>query len=99
MPAALRKINLRLPEEVLAIASDQAARMGVSSNTYIVMAIRNFIPYQEKLLQRQSLPVPLSQRQGGGVVGAVSALVAKVGANQPCPCGSGEKYKRCHGKR
>lgn len=24
--------------------------------------------------------------------------VPKVGANEPCPCGSGEKYKRCHGK-
>lgn len=24
---------------------------------------------------------------------------ARVGANQPCPCGSGQKYKRCHGKR
>src|SRR5262249_34078787 len=23
--------------------------------------------------------------------------VAKVGANSPCPCGSGKKYKRCHG--
>ncbi len=23
---------------------------------------------------------------------------AKVGPNQPCPCGSGQKYKRCHGK-
>lgn len=22
----------------------------------------------------------------------------KVGANQPCPCGSGRKYKLCHGK-
>ena len=22
---------------------------------------------------------------------------AKVGRNQPCPCGSGKKYKRCHG--
>jgi preprotein translocase subunit SecA len=21
----------------------------------------------------------------------------KVGRNQPCPCGSGKKYKRCHG--
>lgn len=25
------------------------------------------------------------------------AEVPKVGANQPCPCGSGKKYKRCHG--
>ena len=23
---------------------------------------------------------------------------AKVGRNDPCPCGSGKKYKRCHGK-
>ena len=27
------------------------------------------------------------QRQGG----------KKVGRNQPCPCGSGKKYKLCHG--
>jgi len=24
-------------------------------------------------------------------------VLAKVGRNQPCPCGSGKKYKRCHG--
>jgi len=23
----------------------------------------------------------------------------KVGRNEPCPCGSGKKYKRCHGKQ
>ena len=23
----------------------------------------------------------------------------KVGRNDPCPCGSGEKYKRCHGQQ
>ena len=22
----------------------------------------------------------------------------KVGRNEPCPCGSGKKYKKCHGK-
>jgi preprotein translocase subunit SecA len=22
----------------------------------------------------------------------------KVGRNEPCPCGSGRKYKACHGK-
>jgi preprotein translocase subunit SecA len=26
------------------------------------------------------------------------AAVAKVGRNDPCPCGSGKKYKQCHGK-
>jgi len=24
--------------------------------------------------------------------------IAKVGRNEPCPCGSGKKYKHCHGK-
>lgn len=24
---------------------------------------------------------------------------AKVGRNEPCPCGSGKKYKQCHGRR
>jgi hypothetical protein len=23
--------------------------------------------------------------------------MAKIGRNQPCPCGSGKKHKRCHG--
>ncbi|NBP95536.1 MAG: hypothetical protein EBZ14_09320, partial [Gammaproteobacteria bacterium] len=23
---------------------------------------------------------------------------SKVGRNEPCPCGSGKKYKQCHGK-
>jgi hypothetical protein len=25
--------------------------------------------------------------------------IPKAGRNAPCPCGSGEKYKRCHGRR
>ncbi|MDN6112542.1 MAG: SEC-C domain-containing protein, partial [Tetragenococcus halophilus] len=27
------------------------------------------------------------------------ANVKKVGRNDPCPCGSGKKYKNCHGKK
>jgi hypothetical protein len=26
------------------------------------------------------------------------SVIPKVGRNQPCPCGSGKKYKHCHGK-
>ncbi len=29
--------------------------------------------------------------------GAQEGVYAKVGRNQPCPCGSGKKYKHCHG--
>jgi preprotein translocase subunit SecA len=30
--------------------------------------------------------------------GTVTEPVPKVGRNDPCPCGSGKKYKNCHGK-
>jgi preprotein translocase subunit SecA len=28
-----------------------------------------------------------------------AAVAEKVGRNDPCPCGSGKKYKQCHGRR
>ena len=28
----------------------------------------------------------------------ISKFIPKVGRNDPCPCGSGKKYKNCHGK-
>lgn len=31
-------------------------------------------------------------------IGGKVVAVPKVGRNQPCPCGSGRKYKHCHGK-
>jgi preprotein translocase subunit SecA len=37
--------------------------------------------------------------QAGTRAKTVRREVPKVGANAPCPCGSGKKYKKCHGKR
>ncbi len=38
---------------------------------------------------------------GGGGNGGAAVLATgkarKIGRNQPCPCGSGKKYKKCHG--
>jgi preprotein translocase subunit SecA len=36
---------------------------------------------------------PLPQREGGG-----SVTEAPISRNAPCPCGSGKKYKHCHGQ-
>jgi preprotein translocase subunit SecA len=35
---------------------------------------------------------------GLGTLSAEAAAFARVGRNDPCPCGSGKKYKHCHGK-
>ena len=40
-------------------------------------------------LQRRAEPAPVQQ---------VQRFTEKVGRNDPCPCGSGKKYKNCHGK-
>jgi preprotein translocase subunit SecA len=40
-------------------------------------------------------------RQSSGSPPKVETIVRderKVGRNEPCPCGSGKKYKQCHGK-
>jgi preprotein translocase subunit SecA len=41
---------------------------------------------------------PRPARTGGDdVVKTVRREEPKVGRNDPCPCGSGKKYKKCHG--
>ncbi len=46
--------------------------------------------------------VPLSEIAGRGPTATAHAPFVrdgrKVGRNEPCPCGSGKKYKQCHGK-
>ena len=39
-------------------------------------------------------------RAGEGEKSRPAPVIAekKVGRNDPCPCGSGKKYKQCHGK-
>jgi preprotein translocase subunit SecA len=42
---------------------------------------------------------PLQTRKGASAVDPKNpATWGKVARNQPCPCGSGKKYKHCHGK-
>ena len=36
-------------------------------------------------------------RRAGNVAGQATAANGKTGRNDPCPCGSGKKYKFCHG--
>jgi len=47
-------------------------------------------------------PPPSVQRSSRGVGGVAEPAFAPnpyvgVGRNDPCPCGSGKKFKKCHG--
>jgi preprotein translocase subunit SecA len=46
---------------------------------------------------RQVDPVVRLQGTGGAALKRQASAKDKVGRNEPCPCGSGKKYKRCHG--
>jgi preprotein translocase subunit SecA len=43
-------------------------------------------------------PAPVSTDVGGGKKTLIKAVGKKVGRNDPCPCGSGKKYKKCCGR-
>ncbi len=38
-----------------------------------------------------------ARNAGGGTAVATQRRADDVGRNDPCPCGSGKKYKKCHG--
>ena len=41
--------------------------------------------------------MPEAAARGMVATAATAAAVPRVGRNDPCPCGSGKKYKHCHG--
>ncbi|QEA14039.1 preprotein translocase subunit SecA [Comamonas flocculans] len=41
---------------------------------------------------------PTETGEAAVTAAAAAAAVPRVGRNDPCPCGSGKKYKHCHGK-
>ena len=61
-------------------------------------------PYANYSTTRETYPGETAQRQAAQnvnrpqrPVGPIKAM-PKVGRNEPCPCGSGKKYKNCHGR-
>jgi preprotein translocase subunit SecA len=46
----------------------------------------------------QQQAVENSQSDGNGKIEPIRNAGQRVGRNDPCPCGSGKKYKHCHGR-
>ncbi|MDE6007904.1 MAG: preprotein translocase subunit SecA [Muribaculaceae bacterium] len=61
-------------------------------------------PYANYSTTRDSYPGETAQREAAQRAGRSEApkqpvkAAPKVGRNDPCPCGSGKKYKNCHGR-
>ena len=82
-------VRIQSQEEITA-AEQQMAQAHVE-NVHYEHADFNPALAPEELLS------PAASDEPSGVQTMVNAM-PKVGRNDPCPCGSGKKYKQCHGK-
>jgi preprotein translocase subunit SecA len=52
----------------------------------------------ERIEEKRRLNYVLSRGEDTPTPATVKREAAKVGRNEPCPCGSGKKYKKCCGR-
>jgi preprotein translocase subunit SecA len=82
---------LGLPEPEPAMAGVSVAQREAAQNTVLDIT-RN-------IQRRKDRELSALQFAGGEAAAKPQTVTnaAKVGRNEPCPCGSGKKYKKCHG--
>ncbi|HLI88344.1 MAG TPA: preprotein translocase subunit SecA [Ktedonobacteraceae bacterium] len=87
-PAPQRRIprNVRTNADDIARASGQIKHDGAEEHARAAQARRNGSGRHGN-----------SGRTASATTPARPPVMAKVGRNDPCPCGSGKKYKKCHG--
>lgn len=91
------RLTVRLPPPLADEATTMAETMGVSLNAFLTLAVRNWVSYQKRFMSSTpSPPRPPPEAPMKPVAGREP--MPKVGRNDPCPCGSGRKWKHCHGK-
>ena len=88
----LAKVEVRAKDDVEAV--EEQNRRAVEEQEY---------HYQSGADQPSSQPPPHDPADHGASLSHAGAAPfvrggRKVGRNEPCPCGSGKKYKQCHGK-
>ena len=85
---AYKKESLEMFEEMIAAIQDETVR-----RLYSVRLKKN------EEVKRERVANATSESVGGdGTVKKQPRKVKKIGRNDPCPCGSGKKYKNCCGR-
>ncbi|GKX50125.1 preprotein translocase subunit SecA [Budvicia aquatica] len=80
--SVLSKVQVRMPEEVEAIEQQRREEAERLAS--------------QQQLSHQEAENALAEEPASG--GTVVRGERKIGRNDPCPCGSGKKYKQCHGQ-
>ena len=105
MPQRPPMINPAVAARAREIAEQRAReaqeQSGAQTENKQEAPVRNTAPVQSAgpvIGDAPKPPADLSANIGGKVQPKVNGKNAKVGRNDPCPCGSGKKYKNCCGK-
>ena len=85
---AYKKESLEMFEEMIAAIQDETVR-----RLYSVRLQKN-----EEVKRQRVANAPSESVGGDGTVKKQPRKVKKIGRNEPCPCGSGKKYKNCCGR-
>ena len=93
--AMLARVRIRSEEEVAAMEAAERQRLEAQTRKMQFQHPETGgYGADEEAAQAQALAA-----QGMGVLAAPAMRdEPKVGRNDPCPCGSGKKYKQCHGR-
>ncbi|MBL4582433.1 MAG: SEC-C domain-containing protein, partial [Gammaproteobacteria bacterium] len=106
--ALFQDLMTNLQQEVVKVLSHVKIRQEDSADTIEQQReqerAKERVNFQHQAVSALSEPPaggasPAAREQGGGdKAPPFIREMAKVGRNDPCPCGSGKKYKVCHGK-
>ena len=104
--ATLMRGKLAVPdyEEAKEAAAKEAEARAMQEMQAKANQQRSYNPYAGYSTTRDSYPGESAQRQAAQNVNRPAApqqpikADPKIGRNDPCPCGSGKKYKNCHGR-
>jgi preprotein translocase subunit SecA len=90
---------LPFPEEEEEEDAEQEAPRPDASEQQRLAAKSTMEDFTRNIQRKKEREMEQIQFLGGdGSTGATPVVTgAKTGRNDPCPCGSGKKYKKCHG--
>ena len=90
----LARVRIRSEEEVAAMEAAERQRLEAQGRRMQFQhAETGGLGADEEAAQAQAMAA-----QGEGVLARPQRAEVKIGRNDPCPCGSGKKYKQCHGQ-
>ena len=93
----LLNVRIQSEEEVAQAAVALEARAERISNVTYTHPNEDGSVSEEAAAAIAAAAIASASASSGPAYASVSTQ-AKVGRNEPCPCGSGKKYKQCHGK-